>query len=381
MTVHSGDSPQWNPEDIKLISSGLANTSLCSSPEQARVFLANTIISRSRRIKSGHLKLTPFGLFKKNVLLNLQAKQIFGLGRFLRSHAHGHARCHEYLTNLANSDLLYEETVRVSNQNFEVIRNQADFWSKIEDVSKRLDHLGATVIIQGSQSDRTTTSFSDIDLVLFGDIGDSRQQSLKKELDSLVLAADPLQHHGIFFYDNESKNRYSESVLPLPTFKHATAIVKPIELCFRVINDKYSAASTLRSFVFVLRRFVKGEVAMRGMYDWKFKISQLLLMPSLLAAVLGNYIYKGNSFTFVKDLYSESAWATISRLTEVRSQWKIPDQAEAKDSYVLDQGRVNGKAERDFWKVPDSLAAWRDVDFMNNATKFLDETMSLAGLA
>ena len=375
--------PQWNPEDIKLISSGLANTSLCTSPKQAKVFLANTIISRHHRIRSGHLKLSPYSSLKKHVLLNLQTHQIFGRRSFAWSHAHGYAKCHEYLVKLADSGdgLVRSEKVQVGQKNFEAIRNGNSFWSQIEDVSKRLDSLGATVIIQGSQSDRTTTSFSDIDLVLFGDTTDSEQQRLKKELDKLVLTADPLQHHGIFFYDIESQNRYSESVLPLATFKCATAIVKPVELCFQVINDKYSAASILRSFVFALRRFAKGESVMRGMYDWKFKISQVLLVPALLAAVHGNYLYKGDSFSFAKNLYSSQAWATISRLTEIRSQWKIPDQVETEHKYALDQGRVNGKAERDFWTVPNSLAAWKDAGFLNNTIKFLDETTSLAGLA
>ena len=375
--------PQWNAEDVKLISSGLANTSRVTSPMQAKVFLANTVISRHRRIRSGHLKLSPLNSFKKNVLLNLQTNQIFGRRSFARSHSHGYAKCHEYLVQLANSgdELVRSEKVLVGHENFEAIRNGNSFWSQIEDVSKRLDSLGAKVIIQGSQSDRTTTSFSDIDLVLFGDTTNSEQQRLKRDLDKLVLTADPLQHHGVFFYDIESQSRYSESVLPLATFKCATAIVRSAELCFQVINDKYSAATILRSFVFALRRFARKESAIRGMYDWKFKISQVLLVPALLAAVHGQYLYKGDSFSFAKNLYSAQAWATIGRLTEIRSQWKTPDQVETEHKYVLDQGRVTGKAEHDFWKVPDSLAAWQDVEFMNNTNKFLDETMTLAGLA
>lgn len=322
------------------------------------------------------------GLFKKNVLLNLQLNQIFDRRSFTWSHATGYAKSHEYLVHLADScdQLARSEKVFVNHENFETIRTGNGFWSRIEDVSRKLNDLGATVIIQGSQSDRTTTPFSDVDLVLFGDTTDSAQQRLKRELDKLVLTSDPLQHHGVFFYDSESKDRYSESVLPLATFLYATAIVEPVELSFQVINDKYSAVSLLRSFVFTLRRFVKRESTIRGMYDWKFKISQVLLVPALLAAVRGQYLYKGDSFSFAKNLYSAQAWSTINRLTEIRSKWTIPDQLEIEHKYAADQGRVIGKAERDFWKVPDLLAAWQDVQFMNNTNRFLDETMSLAGL-
>ena len=249
-------------------------------------------------------------------------------------------------------------------------------------IAREIDACGGQLILQGSQADRQTTPFSDIDLIVFGDLASTELQRHCFQLDQIILRADPLQHHGVFRYSHEMLKRYSESVLPLATLDCATTFERPLNTSIQILNDRYSPAATLRSFVYGLRSVLDDALKIRGMWDWKFKVSQFLLLPTLLAAVLGDYIYKGASFEYAREMYSTNAWLTIVELTRVRAEWPALEiESPAFVEYLSRGERVLGQLQDDPWAVPAAIASWRDSKFVVNGKKFLSETLDLAGLA
>ncbi len=369
--------PVWNSADIQLLKTGKQNLNPCSEFVQARIFLAYKIFFNLARIEADPTLLSGRPGWKRKVKLVVVARHLFGNRCIFWSHGNLKENCLRFLTETAETVEAPLATLTMESEKSRSLSNLGGPWPQIVQIAMDLETRGATLILQGSQADRTTTPFSDIDLVLFGDHADSVHRRLKSELDSIILTADPLQHHGVFFYDNNLQNCYSESILPLNTFRHSVALAKPAKLAFRVLNDKYSPASSLWSSAQVLKGFLNGETSIRGLWDWKFKISQFLMMPTLLAAVLGEYIYKGDSFVITAPLFSDPARQAIEELTRVRNEWcgaVVPDQ------YVHKTSRLLGRLDHDPSPVPDRLASWKNPRFVQQAHSFLDESLNLAGL-
>jgi len=371
--------PTWNHADQQLVAGISVNISRCSDPQQAKIFVANKIIFEWERQKSGHLNRVGLSLFKWKARMALLSTQIFGGRSSWWSGKETIGRAKALLLDLA-SDHDHKVQVNVGAEKYAELSELGGHWIEILQIAKKLNEAGATLILQGSQADGTTTPFSDIDLVLFGNLGNAAHCRLKYELDQIVLRADPLQHHGIFFYDLESQQRFSESVLPIATFQRATAISGPLDLNFSLLNDKYSPAMSLLSFVKTLKSFLSGTSPIRGMWDWKFRVSQFLLIPSLLAAVRGRYVYKGDSFKVMAPFFTPIAWQLIEVLTRVRQQWHLPQNLLQLDCYLSDKARVWGRLERDVWPVDQSAAIWNSLEFSESAGLFLQESLELAGL-
>ena len=66
--------PRWNESDIRLIRTGVAKTSNCSDSDEARVFLANRILSRIDRTSNAD-PLTPIPFAKWRVKRFLQSQE------------------------------------------------------------------------------------------------------------------------------------------------------------------------------------------------------------------------------------------------------------------------------------------------------------------
>jgi hypothetical protein len=135
---------------------------------------------------------------------------------------------------------------------------------------------------------------------------------------------------------------------------------------------------TLSSSVFGLRNFLE-DPRPRGLWDWKFKVSQFLIIPTLVAATGGCRVYKGDSFGLLKPLYSDSAWNTIEKLTNVRAKWPASKTLNLAH-YRTERLRCWGQVFHDPARVPDAIALWKCSDFLQSAGSFLDESLELVNL-
>ena len=320
-------------------------------------------------MQSGHLQRSGVSALKWKIRLALQARQLFG-SRSLSWTFAEKSRCSKRLLTEMARERNNLVSMTIKTERYQPLLQAGEPWGNVLEIAQQLHGLGATLVLQGSQADGTTTGFSDIDLVLLGNPANLQQQQLKNQLDRIVLGADPLQHHGVFFYDQKLLYRYSESILPLDTFRKATAIAESVELKFLLLNDKYSPACTLVSFVKTLETYLQRELAVRGMWDWKFRVSQFLLIPALLAAVRQRFLYKGDSFRFAAHLYSKSAWRVIEELTRVREQWQVPNEIGESDPYHDAPKRHLGQLDRDPWPVTESLAVWKEKSFREKCDSF-----------
>ena len=310
---------------------------------------------------------------------SLQSKLVFGSSSIAWSSQKLRLRCSEFLSQLASRSGV-ESSILVNDDRFQQLRSEGpEHWQEIFQLGKQLENLDATLILQGSQADGTTTPFSDIDLILFGNPSNPQQICLARRLGELVTTIDPLQHHGVFFYDIGSVIRYSESVLPLATLEKSTCVFDSFSNQFQVLNDRYAPAMTLRHFTSNLQSFLERPIV-RGLWDWKFRVSQFLLIPCLLAAVFKNFMYKGDSFTATSQLYSTESWAAIEMLSTVRLNWPLNSDSAQLNNFPFSADRALGKSANDPWPVPDSLALWNEGSFQSAARMFLRETLQLAGL-
>lgn len=201
------------------------------------------------------------------------------------------------------------------------------WFANLKTFDKRLQDNEARLIIQGSFADSKTTNYSDIDLVIFYKPFSENVLKIKKEIEVFLLQVDPLQHHGIFMIDVNTFDFYWQMDLPVEVLKKAK--------CFSddkwtlnikgILIENSGALHAVKSIFIIIEQFLDKDYRQIGLWEWKFFISQLLLLPTLLLGSKGNYIYKRDSFDIVKKMFSNEAWYCITRSSEIRDNWPAGD--------------------------------------------------------
>lgn len=368
--------PKWNQFDLELISkSRVRRLSSCCDVDSARLFVARKTFSTLANNRIGLAPSNRFARLRQSCRLRWVARDALGNRSLIASNNRLEKHALEFLQNCARKNPT--EEIEIPSVRFDETELSTAFQKRASRCGVELNELGGTLLLQGSQADRTTTPFSDVDMVMFGDWACSRQQHIKREVDRLVMAADPLQHHGVFFYGISLMDGFSNAVLPMDTFRKAVVFGDKKTLRFSIADERYTPAATLLMFVRTLQAFLDGTSPVRGMWDWKFKVSQFLLIPSLLAGVLGQFVYKGVSFALCRELFSRTAWHCIDALTHVREQWPDLDD---ESPYLRQSNRAYGRLAMDPAPVPNDCAVWNDGQFVESAKSFLNETRELAGL-
>ena len=113
-----------------------------------------------------------------------------------------------------------------------------------------------------------------------------------------------------------------------------------------------------------------------GVFFAKYFISQLLLVPALLLAFKGNYIYKRESFSLAKKLYSAEAWMSIEIASKIRSQW---NQKNISKNYVELRKDITSKKLKEctILKSVIELSDYELESVHKSYFLFLDETKKM----
>jgi hypothetical protein len=188
------------------------------------------------------------------------------------------------------------------------------------------------VILHGSQATGDACAFSDVDIAVVLD--DSRPFTLGehrgavRELKRVLRAIyryDCLMHHGLMFVVQSDLQRYDQSFLPLETFRRACALHGPAMLSVRTVEpDGQKAKERLRRAVAVMREQAEAEFWQRNDFALKRFISNVLLIPALVAAARGRYVYKKDSFEVAREWFTALDWTGIARAEEFRALWARP---------------------------------------------------------
>lgn len=186
------------------------------------------------------------------------------------------------------------------------------------------------VAVHGSQATRDACDFSDVDvLVVVEDrktFTAEEHAAAVKELQGLLRAIyryDPLMHHGLMFFPASGFDAYDQTFLPVETLRRACALHGPSRLAIRLIPEaKNSSSKRVLNALSVIRTRLAEHAAQRDDYSFKRMISNILLLPALLAAARGHQVYKRDSFPLARDWFSDDEWSGIRRTEEYRNLWK-----------------------------------------------------------
>jgi hypothetical protein len=188
--------------------------------------------------------------------------------------------------------------------------------------------------------------------VIIGELS-HQVRDIKKEIDSFLLNLDPLQHHGAFFIHKDSFLNYWQMDLPIETLKKSFLLSKESSLDISIpfyLKEKFSA-------YFWLYTFISGYPKMpldlnSGAFFSKYFCSQLMLVPALLLAYKGDYVYKKESFPLAKKLYTDHAWQCMEIASLIREQW---DQLNISHKYSTDRISASGINVEEYNTLPDVI--------------------------
>lgn len=188
------------------------------------------------------------------------------------------------------------------------------------------------IILHGSQATGDACAFSDVDIVVVLD--DSREctatehRNAVHELKRLLHAVyrlDTLMHHGLMFALASDFQQYDQSFLPVETFRRSHALYGPAMLPVRVVEPNgEKVRRRAQRAIALLREQAETDAWQLNDYAFKRFISNVLLVPALVAAVRGRYVYKKDSFGIVQEWFTPLDWTGIARAEEFRTMWIRP---------------------------------------------------------
>jgi hypothetical protein len=200
-----------------------------------------------------------------------------------------------------------------------------------------LPHLDAqalapvgSIVVHGSQATGDACAFSDVDvLAIVEDVrpfSPAEHRRAARALQSLLrrlYRIDPLMHHGLMLLPASALDAYDESFLPLETLGLARVLHGPSRLEIRTVPpDVTRLRARVRGVLYVLRRLVDERAYERSDYALKRLISNVLLLPALIAEARGSFVYKRESFALARPLFREDGWSGIARSEELRRSWR-----------------------------------------------------------
>jgi len=226
------------------------------------------------------------------------------------------------------------------------------FFKELSEFNSRLEEHNAALIVQGSYADGTFINYSDIDLVIIGVLS-KEVISIKREIDNFLLNLDPLQHHGAFFIHKDSFLNYWQMDLPIDTLKKSLILSKESTLDISIpsyFTEKLSAKFWILNFI---NGFSKMPIDVNsGAFFSKYFFSQLMLVPALLLAYRGDYVYKKESFQMTKKLYTDPAWHCMEIASNIREQW---DQGNISHKYSTDRKSASDINVEEYNTLPDVI--------------------------
>jgi len=193
---------------------------------------------------------------------------------------------------------------------------------------KGLGNLCKGMYLHGSLATDDWTNYSDCDiLIVLKNSSVTNAEKLLKlrklllEGFSILKVFDPHQHHGFFIASEMDLNYYPESMLPVACLENGKTIQGANELTFYVRPNKFEAIELCIS---ASNRIISR--CNENIYDWsgyKLKgfLSGLMLLPALVLGAKELFIYKRESFSEAKDLFTEDEWSVVEWAGRLRQNW------------------------------------------------------------
>ncbi len=177
-----------------------------------------------------------------------------------------------------------------------------------------------------------TPGFSDLDTYIFVKKAVCAQpKKLKQFKAKLALARnllkeiDPNSHHGFLCCNEADLDYYCSAYMPIPVFRNAKILLGPSRITFHLRDSRAEQKQVFERFARILldkKRFDPNSVTI---FDLKYFVSVLLLMPALYLQARGSILYKKHSFklythplldkaTLVRKNFSQKPLKKLGRL-------------------------------------------------------------------
>lgn len=221
-------------------------------------------------------------------------------------------------------------------------------------VQSNLDEYIHSMILHGSMASLDyITGWSDIDIICIlktdkvKELGKVRNLFLK--LENYLYKIDPQQHHGIQFITDTDLTFYTNTFYPYSLYQDAKIIFGVNVLTFNLRDCNRNTISMFYSICDRVENAWKTGVMkhhglngvyleskyknMNTMYQLKYFLSILMLLPTIWLNLAGVYCSKKQSFAIAKPFLSDENWQIIDKASKVRFSWsgiptdnKIPEQ-------------------------------------------------------
>ena len=203
-------------------------------------------------------------------------------------------------------------------------------------------------------------------------------RSISYEAHKLLYRIDPLQHHGLIFISEDDLDSYPSYYLPIPVLKNSVTLINEAntisvgyreskeEMISGVMNRIKLIKSAQKEGVlkhhayygeFLLENYKNFE---NGMYQMKYYLGGISLLPTLILGVLGQECYKRDSFRLAKSLFSTEAWESVEKVERIRNLWP------QKETHPYPNN-----------KIPNWLQEELGKNYFFFAEKFLNESMDI----
>ena len=254
-----------------------------------------------------------------------------------------------------------------------------EWFDQLKNFGKILSKQGALLLVQGSYADGQFTPYSDVDLVVIGDLFSQDVWKTITKIEELILGIDPLQHHGVQLMDKSCLDAYWQMDLPIDTIKKSSNFTdEPYQLSVKkIIEESYGAKSSVIHTLEAIKRFLENKNKQEiGLWAWKYFLSQLMLLPTLFLEAVGKYVYKADSFELAQEYFSETAWYSMEAATKARKVW--PNKYD-RNFYIECRKTVRQPVKLDKDKAINysDIALWSDPQFLKSLAKLHAESHSL----
>jgi len=204
------------------------------------------------------------------------------------------------------------------------------------------------IIVHGSVASRDfIVGWSDLDATII--ISESTLEDPKKlcrlreaslSIHECIQRFDRLQHHGIHFLSPYDLLAYPDTYLPHVLYQDAVSLLGNLKLDISVRNSMPEQVERFNS----IHRLFKESIAVgemrhhqfngeylqdsfvnadNAMYQMKYFLSLVMLLPSYFANLRGILCSKSRSFELCRPFISEKAWSIVELASQVRSEWAI----------------------------------------------------------
>jgi len=165
-----------------------------------------------------------------------------------------------------------------------------------------------------------------------------RLRSMFHDIDEIIRKIDRHQHHGIHFITEKDLLMYPSLFLPHTIFRDSVSLMSGGKLSLYVrdsiseeicrFNSIYNTFKNAYSGGVLRHHEYNGEYLMRSfinyknaMYQLKYFLSVIVILPSYFMNILGKYPTKRNAIEDCRKIMSGSQFDIIDKATLIRNSW------------------------------------------------------------